>query len=66
MVPLVGRGGLEQAGIAQEGVLQEVEIGLDVVGDFPGQHQLLLIELFLENDLDLVVESLPESIEEDR
>ena len=50
-------------GIAQEGVFQEVKIGLHVVGDFPGEKQLLLVELFLKNDFDLAVESLPKSIE---
>ncbi len=65
-LPVIGRGGLEQPGISQEGVFQEVEIRLHVVGDFAGQHQLLLVELILENGLDLMIESLPEGIEEGR
>ena len=62
--PLLGRGGLKQPGIAHEGVFQKVEVGLHVVGDFPGQHQLLLVELVLEDDFDFLIELLPEGKEE--
>ena len=63
-LPVIGRGRLEQARIAQQGILQEVEIGLHIVGDFAGQKQLLLVELFLEGDFDFMVELLPEGVKE--
>ena len=63
--PLLGRGGLKQPGIAHEGVFQKVEVGFDIVADLPGQHQLLLIELVLQDDFDFLIELLPEGKEEE-
>ena len=56
----------EAPGIGQELAFQVVEVGLDVVGDFAGQLQLLLVELLLEDVLHFPVQPLPEGKEQHR
>ena len=63
-LPLLGQGALKQSGIAHEGVLQKVEIGVHIVANLPGQHQLLLVELVFQDNFYFQIEFLPGGIEE--
>jgi hypothetical protein len=56
---------LEAPGVGQKVAFQEVEVGLHVIGDLPGQLQLLLVELVFQDVFHLPVQPLPVGIEQE-